>query len=440
MAQIKLTRTAVNRAAAQSSEFVLWDSQLTGFGLRVRPSGTKSYVVLYRAGHGRAGVVRRITLGRPSTSFTPELARKKALAVLGAVAIGNDPADERARLRREMTIAQLCDLYVAEGCDAKRKSTLSTDFGRIERHIKPLIGQKRVGEVTRGDIERFLRDVAIGKTKADVRTGPRGRAIVEGGKGTATRTAGLLGAIFSFAVARELRSDNPVRGVRRYPDHKSERFLCPFELATLGAHLREFEVAGANPMAIATIRLLALTGARKSEIAKLRWTEVDLAHHCLKLGNSKTGPKILVLGAPAQKVLASLPRDENVPWVFPASSSRSDCPKGSPDKPLFGGHKRTAEGYYQGLDKVWRRLRIAAGFPNLRIHDLRHSFASIGLAGGDALSVIGALLGHAHAQTTLRYAHLADDPARMAANRISGAVAAAMDQGATVLPMRKPAA
>jgi integrase len=438
MAQFNLTRRVVNSAHALSSEYVLWD-QLKGFGLRVRPSGVKSYVVVYRTGHGRAGMVRRITLGRPSTSFTPELARKKALTILGAVAGGDDPADERAKLRREMTVAQLCDLYIAEGCEAKRKSTVLTDRGRIERHIKPLIGRKRVGEVTRGDIDRFLRDVAIGKTKADLRTGPHGRAIVEGGKGTATRTVGLLGGIFSFAVARRLRTDNPARGVKRYPDRKGERFLSPFELAKLGAYLREFEVNGANPMAIAVIRLLALTGARKSEIVKLRWTEVDFAHHCLRLGDSKTGPKILTLGAPAQEVLASLQQDENIAWVFPASSCRGRQLDKAVDR-----DERAAGGYYQGLEKVWRQLRIAAGFPNLRLHDLRHSFASIGLAGGDALPVIGSLLGHADAQTTLRYAHLADDPARMAADRISGAIATAMDaktgESAPVHPMRKPAA
>jgi len=152
MAQIKLTRRIVNFARAQSSEFVLWDHQLKGFGLRVRPSGAKSYVVVYRTGHGRAGMVRRVTLGRAGASFTPEIARKKALAILGAVAAGDDPADERAKARREMVVAQLCDLYIAEGCETKRKSTLSTDRGRVERHIKPLLGQKRVGEVTRGDI------------------------------------------------------------------------------------------------------------------------------------------------------------------------------------------------------------------------------------------------------------------------------------------------
>jgi integrase len=322
-----------------------------------------------------------------------------------------------------MTVAQLCDLYLAEGCQTKSASTLATDRGRIERHIKPLIGRERIGELTRGDIERFLRDVAIGKTKADVRTGPHGRAIVEGGTGTATRTVGLLGGIFSFAVARGLQAENPVRGVKRYRDRRGEKFLSPAELALLGAKLRDFEVNGANPAAIAIIRLLAFTGARKSEIVGLQWKEVDFTHNCLRLGNSKTGPKVVQLGAPAAKVLASLPHDRHAIWVFPA---------------------RSGPGHFQGLEKVWRLLRIAAGLPNLRLHDLRHSFASTGLAVGDALAVIGALLGHADVKTTARYAHLADDPVRIAANRISGAIAAAMDlavdRSESVLSLRKPAA
>ena len=150
---------------------------------------------------------------------------------------------------------------------------------------------------------------------------------------------------------------------------------------------------------------------------------MDFTHGCLRLGNSKTGPKVVLLGAPAQKLLAELPRNGNTLWVFRASSG---------------------QGHYQGVEKLWRALRIAAGFPNLRLHDLRHSFASAGLAGGDTLPVIGALLGHADVKTTARYAHLAEDPVRLAANRISGAIAAAInspvDTVAPALSMRKTAA
>jgi integrase len=250
-----------------------------------------------------------------------------------------------------------------------------------------------------------MRDVAAGKTAADVKTKKRGRAIVEGGKGTATRTVGLLGGIMSFAVSRHMRVDNPVRGVKRYSDQKGGRFLSPNELGTIGAALANAEAAGANPSAIAIIRLLALTGARKSEIVSLRWSEVDLERSCLRLVDSKTGAKVIPLGAPACQILAGLDRLRGSAFAFPAGSGDS---------------------HFQGVDKVWREVRQAAEFPTLRMHDLRHSFASIGLARGDTLPLIGAILGHADVKTTSRYAHLADDPVRTAADGIARTIQAAM--------------
>jgi integrase len=304
-----------------------------------------------------------------------------------------------------MTVAQFCDLYLAEGCDTKKASTLVSDRGRIERHIKPLLGKKRVSEIDRADVERFMRDVANGKTATDVKTGKFGRAIVEGGKGTATRTVGLLGGIMSFAVSRHLRKDNPVRGVKRYADKKGETFLSASQLATIGEALSTLEADGVSPSAIAIIRLLALTGARKSEIASLRWSEVDFERSYLRLGDSKTGAKVIPIGPPALEILASVPRIESSPFVFPAGAGDS---------------------HFQGTDKVWRLVREAAGLPDLRLHDLRHSFASVGLARGDALPVIGAILGHADVKTTSRYAHLADDPVKKAADAISTSVHAAL--------------
>lgn len=172
-------------------------------------------------------------------------------------------------------------------------STISTDRGRIERHIKPLLGRKCASEVTRADVQRFLRDVAEGKTKADIKIGTRGRAIVEGGRGTATRTVGLPGGIFSFAVAQGLRPDNPVRGVKRFPDRKSERFLSSAELAAFAKALSATEAEGADPAAVSIIRLLAFTGARKSEIANLKWSEIDFDRALLRLGDSKTDKRSL---------------------------------------------------------------------------------------------------------------------------------------------------
>lgn len=405
MVTIRLTKRSVEASRASGKPAFLYDADLKGFGLKVMPSGVKTFIVEYRPGAGgRDMPKRRVTLGRFGALTTDE-AREIAKGMLGSVHSGGDPAAAKAKARAELTVAQVCDLYLDEGCDTKKASTIATDRGRIERHIKPLLGRKRIGEVTRADIERFMRDVAGGKTAADVKTGTRGRAIVEGGKGTATRTVGLLGGIMSFAVARRFRGDNPVRGVKRYPDKKGETFLSAAELGRIGAALADAEAAGVNPSALAIIRLLAFTGARKSEIAALRWREVDLDRGYLRLGDSKTGAKAVPIGAPAIEILSASPVVEGSDFVFPASSG---------------------EGHFQGTEKVWRAVRTAAGFPTLRLHDLRHSFASVGLARGDALPVIGAILGHADVKTTSRYAHLADDPVKAAADQISRTVHAAL--------------
>ena len=205
-----------------------WDGELTGFGVRVRATGAKSFVAVYRTG-GRNSPHRRVTIGAVG-KIEADKARDEAKTIIRQAELGQDHAAEKAKARAEMTFDKVCDLYLDEGCETKKASTIATDKGRIERHIKPLLGKKRIGEITRADVERFMRDVAAGKTAADVKTKKHGRAIVEGGKGTATRTVGLLGGIITFAVSRQLRADNPVRGVKRYADQKGETFLSAAEL------------------------------------------------------------------------------------------------------------------------------------------------------------------------------------------------------------------
>jgi integrase len=403
MAAGRITKRTVDSLRSTGREYVHWDKELKGFGVRVRATGTKSFVAVYRTG-GRNTPLRRVTIGAVG-KIEADKARDEAKAIIRGAELGEDRAAARARARAEITLGQVCDLYLEEGCDTKKASTIATDRGRIERHIKPLLGKRRIGEIKRPDVEKFLRDVANGKTATDQKTKLRGRAIVAGGKGTATRTVGLLGGIMTFAVARQLRNDNPVHGVKRYPDRKGETFLSAADLGRVGAALADAESNGANPFATAIIRLLAFTGARKSEITGLRWSEVDLERGYLRLGDSKTGAKAIPIGAPACDVLAGLDKIDGSPFVFPASSGDS---------------------FFQGVEKVWKRVRDAAGFPSLRLHDLRHSFASVGLARGDALPVIGAILGHADVKTTSRYAHLADDPVRKAADGIAGSVHAAL--------------
>ena len=303
----KITKRAVDAAKAGERVSLIWDTEVKGFGLKVTPAGNKIYVLQYRFG----GRVNRHTIGKHGSPWTPDKARIEAGRLLGMVKDGTNPAALRSADKAEKTVKELCELYLAEGCETKKPSTLATDKGRIERHIKPLLGRKRVKDITQNDIRRFMKDVAAGKTKADEKTGKHGRAIVSGGKGTAARTVGLLGGIFSFAVGEGMRPDNPVRGVKRYADKKGERYLSLDEMATLGEALTAAEGEGENATAIAAVRLLILTGCRKSEILTLQWDHVDFDRAYLRLPDSKTGDKIVPLGAPALELLVTLPRTQD---------------------------------------------------------------------------------------------------------------------------------
>jgi Arm DNA-binding domain len=227
---------------------IVWDPTLPGFGIRRQHSKAVSYVLFYRTKEGRQ---RWYTIGRHGAPWTPEGAREEAQRLLGSVANNADPAAEKRAARQAQTVSELCDLYLADAKagrlvtrrrTAKKPSTLATDQGRIERHIKPLLGRRAVASVTREDIEAFMYDVSAGKTATKTKTKPRGIAHVRGGKGTAARTVGLLGAIFTFAVRHRLRSDNPVHGVLRPADGRRERRLTDDEYRALGSALRKAEI------------------------------------------------------------------------------------------------------------------------------------------------------------------------------------------------------
>jgi integrase len=395
----KITQKAIEGLADGQ---IAWDTELRGFGARGR--GTGIYYVLKARVQGHQ---RWFTIGKHGAPWTPEMARRKALGLLGEIANGVDPAEVREDLKRRLSMADLCDIYLKEGCSEKKASTLATDKGRIERHIKPLLGKKDARALAKRQIEQFMRDIADGKTAADIKTGKRGRAIVEGGKGTATRTVGLLGGIYSFAVDRGIVPVNPVRGIKRYRDKRIERFLSEQELARLGGSLAELEAENAlTPFAAAAIRLLLFTGARRGEILSLEWDWIDFERGFAFLPDSKTGRKQLYLSAPALEILAKLPRLENNPFVI--------CNE------LPG--QRLAD-----LKRPWAHICNRAGIQALRLHDLRHHFASTGAMGGMSLPMIGKLLGHLRPETTARYSHLADDPIRQANDMISKRILRAID-------------
>ncbi len=408
---VRLTKRAVDAALPRAARYHLWDGELIGFGLRVEASGRKSFVIRYRAeGGGRNAPHRLVTISSVGV-MTPDQARAEAKKLLGAVATGKDPGAERRTKRQDLTVSELCDLYLREGCPTKKASTLATDRGRIDRHIKPMIGAKRISSVTRGDIQWLMRQIADGKTKADLKTRPRGRAIVRGGKGTASRTIGMLGGIFTYAVRQGMIPDNPMRMVKRWQDRRLDRYLSQEELERLGEALNEAEVARENPKAIAIIRLLALTGARKGEIATLSWGEVDFDKGVLRLRDSKTGQKIIPVGKSALSILAMQPRTLDSDFVFPADKL---------------GQKGGERSHFQGINAVWHRVRAKAKLPNVRLHDLRHTAASIAVANGASLPMIARILGHADTKTTQRYAHLSDAPVREVVEGFSDRVAQAM--------------
>lgn len=405
-----------------------YDATLKGFGMVVRPSGSRSWIAEYRPGSGGRNVAKRRVVIGPVSALTPEQARAEAMQLLASVRLGADPAADRHAARADISMSELCDRYLLEGCALKKPSTIATDRGRIEHHIKPLLGRKRVGEIVKPDIERFMRDVAAGKTAVDIKTGKRGRSIVTGGKGTATRTVRLLGGIFTWAVAQGYRADNPATGVKKFPDGSGERYLSNDELARLGTAIALAETDGVpRPLSIskhapklpenqlltidrwsaAALRLLVLTGCRVGEILNLTWRDVDMQRGLLLLPDSKTGRKTVVLSDAALAVLAGLPHVGR--YVIAGASA------GQPD-----------ESPRSDLKRPWALVRRHAALDDVRLHDLRHSFASVGAGEGLGLPVIGKLLGHTQASTTQRYAHLDADPVRRAANIIAGQISDAM--------------
>jgi integrase len=417
----RITKRTVDAAAAKGQEYFLWDDDLRGFGLRVLRSGRKSYVVQYRTG-GRGGPTRRKALGLHGI-LTAEEARNEARKWLAERAKGNDPIGEHIANRKAETVAELCCRYLSaaeqglilgKGARPKKASTVSTDRGRIERHIIPLLGKKRVKEVANADVHRFMRDVMAGKTAIDVKTGFRGRAIVEGGAGTAARTVGLLGGIFTYAVSEGLRPDNPVRGVRRPADGKRDRRLTPSEYKALGEALAEAEAEMEQPAAIAAVRLLALTGARLSEIVNLRHAEVDRAAHALRLRDTKEGASVRPLGSVALAVIegdASKVSEGESQFVLPGQND------GRP---------------YGGLPKAMKR--IMSRRPELlgvTAHTLRHSFASVADELGYTEATVAALLGQRSGTVTRRYIHHLDSALIAAADRVSANIQATMSSGSS---------
>ena len=387
--------------------------ELQGFGVKVTPSGRRSYVLQYRIpGLGRRSPARRITLGGHG-ELTPEEARRLARKELGNVAHGSDPAADRAARKTAATIKEFGLTYL-EDIQVRRKKSTVVEYRRLwDKHVVPSLGHRPVREVGLSEVRRLHRTLHSTPYLAN-------------------RLLAMLGAFFSYAIREGLRPphDNPAHGVEFYPEKSRERFLTPQEFRRLGEALSRSERIGlppapnhrrkpsgktakhrpkssdqpvpANPFAAAAIRLLALTGCREGEILSLTWDSVDVERGYLRLADSKTGRSVRPLSKAAAAVLEALPRIEGNPYVLPGTKPRE---------------------HLKEIKRLWYAVRYAAKLEGVRLHDLRHSYASVPATGGESILVLKSLLGHKRVATTERYAHLGDDPVRWAAERTASDIA-----------------
>ena len=403
----KITKALLDRlrVTEKGSRTLIFDAELAGFGVRATPSGS-SFFVQYRAGSGRSAPKRRFTLGQYG-ALTVEEARQLARKALAKVAGGDDPAVSRNLAKDAPSVASLGADFLDEVRDRRKPSTAREYHRMWAKHILPSFGTRRVSEIAPADVSRIHR--AMRKTKYG-----------------ANRVLALLGSFFAYAERQGARPrhSNPAHDIEPYKEESRERFLSQIEVARLGEALNLAESRGiaaapnrkrvrktgatakhrprsadtpvpANPFAVAAIRFLLLTGWREREALSLRWTDLDPVRGTATLPDTKTGRSVRVIGAPARLLLSSLPRIAQSAYVFPGRS---------PDRPLIE------------INRVWYAVRHAAKLDDVRLHDLRHSFASVSASSGGSLLLIGKLLGHKDTSTTAKYAHLFDDPQRAAAD------------------------
>lgn len=378
----KITKRLIDAAEAGERDVFVWDSDLGGFGLKVTPAGKKLFVLQYRTGRRS----RRMTLGAFGT-LTAEQGRSLAQTALRQVARGDDPMSVRDIKRAEKSTGELLDEFLKLHVDSKLKSRSANEYRRLTDRLLP---------------KRFLRMPITDLTRADVSQIHNKLAATPY---QANRLLAVLRKFFNWCEAQGFRPDhsNPALHVELFKERKRERFLSSAEIAHLGSILTdvEGEEGGHSPFVIAALRLLILTGARLNEVLTMRWEWVDFDNACVRLPDSKTGAKTIYLSSPAMQVLATIPRLEGNPHVICGQKAGSRL---------------------VNLQKPWNLIRQKAGFPDVRIHDLRHSFASIAVANGMSLPMIGKLLGHSQPQTTARYAHLADDPMKQATDLIGSKI------------------
>jgi integrase len=412
---MKLTKRSVDALFPRQKQYIEYDTELKGFGVAIYPSGIKSWVCEYRPhGGGRGTAKKRVTLGKV-TQLPPEQARKTAADMLAVVRLGGDPALEKAERRASVTVGELIDFFEARYVGPMLKPGTAVSHRIALEELRRAHGALKATALTRSHVATL-----------HFRMADRPYA--------ANRAVAVWSKAFAWAAGAGLipEGQNPAKNIKKYREQGRERFLTSDELARLGDTLREGETIGLpyfvdetkptakhaakadhrrvklDRYAVAALRLLILTGARLREVLHAKWEQVDIERGLIFLADSKTGKKPLYLSAAAQKVLADLPRIEGNPHVI--AGANDGAPRSD-------------------LKKPWAAVSRAAGLEGVRIHDLRHSFASFGAGASLGLPIIGKLLGHSQPATTARYAHLDADPMRRAVETIGSTIAAAMDGG-----------
>jgi integrase len=397
----KLSKLVVEKAEVRSKRYAIWDSEIKGFGVKVQPTGKKCHFAYYRTPSGQQ---RKPSIGLHG-KITTEEARQIAKRWIGAALAGQDISGERQESRAAPLVKDLAARYFADYAKAfKKPRSIKSDTSNLDHHVLPLIGAKKVAEITRADIEFVKRSIREGKTAARKRARYRGRSIITGGPGVANRVVALMPKMMACSVDWGMRPDNPALRIKKYPENRKDRFLELDEISRLVQALRVAERERTEtPDVVARFLLLLFTGLRCGEVLGIEWSDVDLNRKTLRLRDSKTGARTVPLNKQACEVLERHKAGASGPFVI-----RS-----------FTGEGRPA------LGKPWERIRKRANIDNkANIHCLRHTFASWAVMGGLSLAQTGALLGHKSSQTTLRYADHLTEAVREYSQKTANLIAA----------------
>ena len=377
---MRLTKRNVDSIKPSGKAFIIWDAEMGGFGIKISPSGRKAYVVQYRISR-KSRKTRRMTLGAHGT-ISCEQARTKAKNLLGQAAFGENPLREKDEMKNAMLTIELLDMFYNEHVMPKLAVRTQEAYNSIiQKKLPKAFLDLPIKDVTRQDVARLhhsLREIPT----------------------SANKVLAMLSKFFNWSEKFGYRVDhsNPCRHVEKYKEKPRQRFLSPEEQKRLWHALDDAEKhTTATIYSIAALRVISLTGARLREILNLKWDYVDLNRKVLNLPESKTGAKTIYLNDAASEIIQNIPQQLDNEFVFCGIRA------GQPIKEL---------------QKAWQRIRSSANLDDVRIHDLRHTFASVAVMNGMSLPLIGALLGHSQPRTTARYAHLAADPLRKAAEQV----------------------